>query len=125
MTHSALASTNRFIRHAALCALTFGLAAVAAPASAGNFAAKIDSILLYEGGNLVYVYPQGGVPNPPACHGSNGNYTSFSMARPRAKEYLAALLMAHAAGKTVAFYTYETCADQSVSATLAYFAVGN
>jgi hypothetical protein len=69
--------------------------------------------------------PQGGVPNPPACHGSNGNYTSFSMSRPRAKEYLAALLMTQAAGKTVVFTTYETCADQPISATLSYSAVSN
>jgi hypothetical protein len=34
--------------------------------------AKIDKILMYEGGNLVYIYPVGGVQNKPACHGSNG-----------------------------------------------------
>ncbi|MDR6984477.1 hypothetical protein J2X32_003121 [Rheinheimera pacifica] len=47
--------------------------------------AKIDKILMYEGGNLVYIYPVGGVQNKPACHGSNGDYLSFSMARPMAK----------------------------------------
>ena len=49
--------------------------------------AKIDKILMYEGGNLVYIYPVGGVQNKPACHGSNGDYLSFSMARPMAKDY--------------------------------------
>jgi hypothetical protein len=125
MAYSTLTFLARFFNRAVLSALALCLAFVAAPASAGSFTAKIDSILLYEDGNLVYVYPQGGVPNPPACHGSNGNYTSFSMIRPRAKEYLAALLMAHATGKTVTFWTYDSCSDQSVSVTLAYFAVRN
>jgi hypothetical protein len=79
--------------------------------------------LLYEDGNLVYVYPVGGVKSPPACHGANGDYTSFSMTRPRAKEYLAALLLAHAAGKTVNFWTAGGCLDQSVSDTLRYFSL--
>lgn len=93
------------------------------PATAGNFTARISSILLYEDGNLVYIYPQGGVQSPPACHGSNGDYTSFSMNRPRAREYLAALLMAHASGKTVTFRTAGACTDQSVSDTLRYFTI--
>lgn len=42
--------------------------------------AKIEKILMYEGGNLVYIYPVGGVQNKPACHGYNGDYLSFSMA---------------------------------------------
>lgn len=42
----------------------------ATPATAGQFNARISGILLYEDGNLVYVYPQGGVQSPPACHGS-------------------------------------------------------
>lgn len=62
--------------------------------------AKIDKILMYEGGNLVYIYPVGGVQNKPACHGSNGDYLSFSMARPMAKEYLSVLMMAFAMQKT-------------------------
>jgi hypothetical protein len=89
------------------------------------FNARISSILLYEDGNLVYVYPEGGVQSPPACHGSNGDYTSFSMNRPRAKEYLAALLMAQAAGKTVSFRTHGACIDQGVSDTLMYFKVNS
>jgi hypothetical protein len=98
-------------------------AASLAPAHAANFRAKISHILLFDGGQLVYVYPEGGVPNAPACHGSNGNYTSFSMTRPMAKAYLAALLAAQLAGKHVDFYTHGQCLDQSVSDTLSYFAV--
>ncbi len=93
--------------------------------SAASFTAKIQSVLLYSDGNLVYVYPEGGVPNAPACHGSNGNYMSFSMARPMAKSYLAALLAAQLAGKSVIFRTYGQCIDQSVSDTLAYFSIEN
>ena len=105
--------------------LMFALAAAAfAPlAQAGQFTAKIAAILLYEDGNLVYVYPEGGVRSPPACHGANGDYTSFSMTRPRAKEYLAALLLAQAAGKSVTFHTRGSCFDQSMSETLQYFTI--
>ncbi|WP_235357470.1 hypothetical protein [Arsukibacterium sp. MJ3] len=39
--------------------------------------AKIDKILMYEGRNLVYIYPVGSVQNKPACHGANGYYLSF------------------------------------------------
>ena len=85
--------------------------------------AKIDKILMYEGGNLVYIYPVGGVQNKPACHGSNGDYLSFSMARPMAKEYLSMLMMAFAMQKTVTFRTYRNCVDQSVSDTVMYFTV--
>jgi hypothetical protein len=94
-------------------------------ASAESFSARIQSILLYEDGDIAYVYPVGGVVNPPACHGSNGNYVSFKLNRPRAKEYLAALLVAHASGKTVIFYTASACIDQSVSDTLRYFSIEN
>jgi hypothetical protein len=91
--------------------------------SAGDFTARIKSILLYEDGELVYVYPEGGVQSPPACHGSNGDYTSFKMSRPRAREYLAALLAAQMAGKSVHFRTAGVCTDQSMSDTLLYFRV--
>jgi hypothetical protein len=94
-------------------------------ALAGTTSARIDRILIFEGGNLVYVYPVGGVANPPACHGSNGNYYSFSLNRPRAKEYLAGLLSAQAQGATVAFYGTGTCDDQSVSETLSYFSIAS
>jgi hypothetical protein len=85
--------------------------------------ARIERILIFEDGNLVYVYPVGGVVNPPSCHGLNGNYYSFSLNRPRAKEYLAGLLSAQAQGATVAFYGTGTCVDQSISETLSYFAI--
>ncbi|MDX1463942.1 MAG: hypothetical protein R3359_12865 [Marinirhabdus sp.] len=85
--------------------------------------AKIEKILMYEGGNLVYIYPVGGVQNKPACHGANGDYLSFSMARPMAKEYLSVLMMAFAMQKTVEFRTYANCVDQSVSDTVMYFTV--
>ncbi|MGI5309463.1 hypothetical protein [Rheinheimera sp. WS51] len=87
--------------------------------------AKIDKILMYEGGNLVYIYPVGGVQNKPACHGSNGDYLSFSMARPMAKDYLSVLMMAFAMQKTVSFRTYRDCVDQSMSDTVMYFTVHN
>lgn len=87
--------------------------------------AKIEKILMYEGGNLIYIYPVGGVQNKPACHGSNGDYLSYSMARPMAKEYLSMLMLAFAAQKTVEFRTEGACVDQSVSDTIRYFTVLN
>lgn len=92
---------------------------------AGNTTAKIEKILMYEQADLVYIYPVGGVVNPPACHGSNGDYMTFKMSRPMAKEYLSVLLMAFAAQKTVEFRTEGACIDQSVSDTLRYFSVIN
>ncbi|MCS4306752.1 hypothetical protein M2404_001077 [Rheinheimera pacifica] len=80
---------------------------------------------MFEGGNLVYIYPAGGVQNKPACHGSNGDYLSFSMARPMAKEYLSVLMMAFAMQKTVSFRTYRDCVDQPFSDTISYFTVVN
>ena len=80
--------------------------------------ARIDRILMYEGGNLVYIYPVGGVQNKPACHGSNGDYLSFSMARSMAKDYLSVLMMAFAMQKTVSFRTYRDCVDQPMSDTV-------
>lgn len=87
--------------------------------------AKISNILMYEQGNIVYIYPAGGVQNPPTCHGSNGDYLSFKMDRPMAKEYLSVLMMAFATQKTVWFRTYRNCVDQSVSETIMYFRVNN
>ena len=87
--------------------------------------AKIDRILMYEGGNLIYIYPVGGVQNKPSCHGSNGDYLSFKMDRPMAKEYLSVLMMAFSAQKTVHFRTERDCIDQSVSDTIRYFTVFN
>jgi hypothetical protein len=97
--------------------------ALSTAVGASAVSARIERILIFEDGNLVYVWPVGGLPNPPGCHGSNGNYYSFSLNRPRAKEYLAGLLSAQAQGATVAFYGTGTCQDQSVSETLSYFAI--
>src|SRR5688572_20924796 len=99
----------------------FGL--VSGVSSASSMTARIERILIFEDGNLVYVYPVGGVVNPPACHGLNGSYYSFSLNRPRAREYLAGVLAAQAQGATVAFYGTGTCTDQSVSETLTYFSI--
>ena len=101
----------------------FGVLSSMAGASA--LTARIQSILIFEGGNLVYVYPVGGVVGAPPCHGSNGNYYSFSLNRPRAKEYLAGLLAAQAQGAQVTFWGTNTCTDQSVSETLSYFSVNS
>ena len=89
------------------------------------YTAKISNILFYEGGDLIYVYLEGGTQSKPACAGGNGDYLSFSMKRPRAKEYLAGLMMAFSTGKSVTFTTYGACVDQSVSDTIVYFSVNN
>ncbi|WP_335900553.1 hypothetical protein [Shewanella algae] len=98
---------------------------LAAFTASAHTTAKIEKILMYEQGNIVYIYPAGGVTNPPACHGSNGDYLTFKMDRPMAKEYLSVLMMAFAAQKTVEFRTEGACIDQSVSETIRYFAVRN
>ena len=102
----------------ALFFLVFCSSAVSASTTA-----KIESILLYEGGNIVYVYPVGGVKNAPSCHGSNGDYMSFKMDRPMSKEYLSLLMLAFAAEKTVTLVSHGICVDQSVSETLSYLLV--
>ena len=94
-------------------------------ALAGTTSSKVSKILIYESGALIYVYPASGVNNPPACHGSNGNYYSFSLARTYAKEMYAGLLSAQARGATVTFYGYGDCRDQSVSETIAYVSIDN
>ena len=85
--------------------------------------AKIEKVLVYEQGDLVYIFPEGGVQNAPSCHGSNGDYVSFRMNRRRAKEYLSVLLTAFMAQKPVEFRIEESCIDQSISATLSYFII--
>ena len=85
--------------------------------------AKIKDLLFYEAGNLIYIYPEGGVQNPPPCHGANGDYISYSLSRPMAKEYLSGLLTAFTTQKTVNFSTTGDCTDQSVSETLRYFII--
>jgi hypothetical protein len=94
-------------------------------ASAGVTVAKIEALLIYSGGSIVYVYPVGGVASAPSCHGGNGNYYSFALSRPYAKEYLAALLAAQASGATVTFFGMGTCTEQTVSETLNYFIIAS
>ena len=93
------------------------------PASAGATASKIAHILIVDSSKYVYVYPVGGVSNPPTCHGSNGDYYSFSLDRPFAREYYAGLLAAMMAGSNVTMWGSGACTDQNVSETLRYFRV--
>ena len=98
---------------------------VANSALAGTFfTARITNILLIDNPALVYIYVEGGTQQRPACS-TNGDYISFSMNRPRAKEYLAGLMLAFAAGKPVMFRTEGACIDQSNSDTLTYFQINN
>lgn len=112
------------LKHLVRTALFSMLLATGSSATAANFTARISSILFYEQGDLVYIYVEGGTQDRPACAGSNGDYLSFSMKRPRAKEYLSGLLFAYGSGKPVTFRTEGACVDQSNSDTLVYFAVG-
>ncbi len=90
---------------------------------AGVTSSTIDKILVYDTDMLIYVYPDGGVTNPPACHGSNGNYYSFSATRPMAKEYLSILLSAQARKATVRIWGAGACNDQPMSETLWYLRI--
>ena len=104
--------------------LAFGfLFSVGSSATAAAFQAKISNILIYDRGDLVYIYVVGGTKDKPACSGSNGDYLSFSMKRPRSREYLSGLLAAHIAGKNVSFWTHGACIDQTVSDTIDYFMI--
>lgn len=94
-------------------------------AFAGTYTARITSILFYEQGDLIYIYVEGGTQMRPSCAGGNGDYISFSMKRPRAKEYIAGLMLAYSTGKPVQFTTTGSCVDQNVSDTLYYFAIVN
>lgn len=107
-----------------LCIATIALA-FSDVAAAGNFSARITSLLFYEDGDLIYIYVDGGTQQRPACAGSNGDYLSFSMKRPRAKEYLAGLMLAFSTGRAVMFRTDGACVDQNVSDTLRYFQIQN
>jgi hypothetical protein len=108
------------VANACLCLCTLFFATHAWP---GAFTARISNLLLYETGDLVYIYVEGGTQQRPACAGSNGDYLSFSMARPRARQYLAALMLAFATGKSVTFVTNGACVDQNVSDTLWFFQI--
>jgi hypothetical protein len=90
----------------------------AAGAQASTTSAAIESIRLNSAGNLVLVYPAGGVQGAPSCHTSKGSFYSFSMTRPMAKEFFAALLAAHARGTPVTLYGSGGCSDDPTSETL-------
>lgn len=84
----------------------------------------IAKILFWDGGNLIYVYPKLAFPaNAPSCHGSNGDYYSFSISRSMGKEYLSGLLSAQARKAKVVLYGKGVCSDQSNSETLNYFTI--
>ncbi|AKE51279.1 hypothetical protein [Kangiella geojedonensis] len=93
--------------------------------NAGSTNAKIERILFLETGEvgLVYVYPEGGVNNPPECHGANRDYISFDASRPMAKEYISGLMAAMMADKKLTLRTEGDCIDQGVSDTLKYFSI--
>lgn len=108
-----------------LLSLLLLLLAVPASSQAGpvSYTARISNLLLYEDGDLVYVYLEGGAQGRPSCAGANGDYLSFSMKRPRAKEYLAALMLAFAQGRQITVRTDGACTDQPMSDTLRYFTI--
>jgi hypothetical protein len=80
----------------------------------------VKQILLYEAGDLAYIYPTAGLAAPPSCAGSNAYY-SFKLNRPRAKEYLAGLMAAQVSGLKVTLNGTGGCTDQTTSETLAYY----
>jgi hypothetical protein len=110
--------------HRVAAVVAFSLAGIltASLAQASGTAATIAQVLVFSAGNLVYVYPTGGINGAPAC-GAAVAYYSFSYSRPMASAYLAALLAAQARGATVEIWGTATCTDQSISETLDYFRV--
>ena len=100
--------------------ISFGLST--GTAQAGTTVSSVEQILLYENGDLAYIYPTGGVTAAPAC-GSSTAYYSFKLNRPRAKEYLAGLMVAQAAGHNVTLTGTGDCTDQANSETLAYYSM--
>ena len=83
--------------------LSFCMLSLSGHLSAGTTTTTVKSIIVWEAGNLIYVYPAIGVLSPPACQ-TNGPYYSFSLARPMAKVYYAGLLAAQAQGLSVTFF---------------------
>jgi hypothetical protein len=102
--------------------LTVGAFLTTSFAHASLTTATISQVLVWSAGNLVYVYPMGGIAGPPPC-GASLPYYSFSYSRPMASAYLAALLAAQARGALVEIWGTGTCTDQSTSETLDYFSV--
>lgn len=87
--------------------------------------AKIDKLLVWDEGGLIYVYPD--KPITPlagtageTCHGSWGNYTSFAIDRAAAPHYMSLLTSAYVMKEPVYLILYDDCIDQSVSLTLKY-----
>jgi hypothetical protein len=109
-------------RAAAVFALSLGGILAASLAQASLTTATVSQVLVWSAGNLVYVYPTGGMTGPPAC-GAALPYYSFSYSRPMASAYLAALLAAQARGATVEIWGAGACTDQATSETLDYFSV--
>ena len=103
-------------------ALAVGAILATSSAQAGVTTATISQVLVWSAGNLVYVYPTGGLSSPPAC-GAALPYYSFSYSRPMASAYLAALLAAQARGAVVEMWGTGACTDQTTSETLDYFSV--
>jgi hypothetical protein len=99
--------------------MTVSVALASSVAVAGTTTAAIQSIRLNSSTNLVYVFPAGGVQGAPSCQAATtSSYYSFSMARSMAKEYLAALLSAHARGTPVTLSGTGACQDEATSETL-------
>jgi len=114
---------NHTRRVVGVLALAFtGILATESAQASGPTTTTLAHILVWSAGNLVYVYPTGGITGGPAC-GSSHPYYSFSYSRPMAAAYLAALLAAQARGTTVTIFATGTCTDESISETLDYFEV--
>jgi len=111
-------------RRIGLGVLFLGAQLMTSYAAASTTVAKVSNILVFSRGNLVYVYPVGGITGKISCDGVGGTYYSFSYSRPMASAYLAALLAAKASGTNVTFSGTGACTDQSVSETLDYFSTG-
>jgi hypothetical protein len=90
---------------------------------AGSVTTTITKIQLYETGMLVTVWLSSPMTGSPPCDSVGGTYTSFSMTRPMAKEYLNALLSVQARQATVTFYGANDCIDQTDLETLQHFQV--
>jgi hypothetical protein len=102
--------------------LSLGAILTSSLAQASLTTATIAQVLVWSSGNLVYVYPIGGIAGSPAC-GATLPYYSFSYSRPMASAYLAALLAAQASGATVTIWGTGACTDQSTSETLDYLRI--
>lgn len=96
------------------------VASIASPSAWGSTTTgSIQSIRFSHSENMVYVYPVDGIKGSPNCRSASTTaYYSFSMSRPMAKEYVAALLAAHARGTQVTLVGLGSCQDDPASETL-------